>query len=48
MSSLLSGDVKLALEDLEKYDNNLSVKNSKISQLLKFIKYIKMKIIKKH
>ena len=41
MSSILSGDVKLALEDLEKYDNNLSVKNSKISQLLKFIKYIK-------
>ncbi len=41
MSSLLSGDIKLALEDLEKYDNNLSTENSKISQLLKFIKYIK-------
>ena len=24
MSSLLSGDIKLALEDLDKYDNNLS------------------------
>ena len=41
MSSLLSGDIKLALEDLEKYDNNLSTENFKISQLLKFIKYIK-------
>ena len=41
MSSILSGDIKLALEDLEKYDNNLSTENSKISQLLKFIKYIK-------
>ena len=27
MSSLLSGDIKLALEDLEKYDNNSSVEN---------------------
>ena len=26
MSSLLSGDIKLALEDLEKNDNNLSKK----------------------
>ena len=26
MSSILSGDIKLALEDLEKYDNNLSTK----------------------
>ncbi len=41
MSSILSGDIKLALEDLEKYDNNTSVKNSQIRQLLKFIKYVK-------
>ena len=47
MSSLLSGDIKLALEDLEKYDNNLSTENSKISQLLKFIKYIKNENYKK-
>ena len=47
MSSILSGDIKLALEDLEKYDNNLSIKNSKISQLLKFIKYIKNENYKK-
>ena len=47
MSSILSGDVKLALEDLEKYDNNISIKNSKISQLLKFIKYIKSENYKK-
>ncbi len=33
MSSLLSGDIKLALEDLEKYDNNLSTENSKILHL---------------
>ncbi len=46
-SSLLSGDIKLALEDLEKYDNNLSTENSKISQLLKFIKYIKNENYKK-
>ena len=47
MSSLLYGDIKLALEDLEKYDNNLSKENSKISQLLKFIKYIKNEDYKK-
>ena len=47
MSSILSGDIKLALEDLEKYNNNLSIKNSKISQLLKFIKYIKNENYKK-
>ena len=47
MSSILSGDIKLALEDLEKYGNNLSIKNSKISQLLKFIKYIKNENYKK-
>ena len=47
MSSLLSGDIKLALEDLAKYDNNLSTENSKISQLLKFIKYIKNENYKK-
>ena len=47
MSSLLSGNIKLALEDLEKYDNNLSTENSKISQLLKFIKYVKNENYKK-
>ena len=47
MSSLLSGDIKLALEDLEKYDSNLTTENSKISQLLKFIKYIKNENYKK-
>mgnify|MGYP001205724481 FL=1 len=47
MSSLLSGDIKLALEDLEKNDNNLSIENSKVSQLLKFIKYIKNENYKK-
>ena len=47
MSSILSGDIKLALEDLERYDNDISIKNSKISQLLKFIKYIKSENYKK-
>ena len=47
MSSLLSGDIKLALEDLENYDNNFSTENSNISQLLKFIKYIKNENYKK-
>ena len=47
MSSLLSGDIKLALEDLEKYDNNSLKENFKISQLLKFIKYIKNENYKK-
>ena len=47
MSSLLSGDIKVALEDLEKYDNDLSTENSKISQLLKFIKYVKNENYKK-
>ncbi len=47
MSSLLSGDIKLALEDLEKHNRNLSTENSKISQLLIFIKYIKNENYKK-
>ena len=47
MSSLLSGDIKLALEDLEKYDNNSLTENFKISQLLNFIKYIKNENYKK-
>ncbi len=47
MSSILSGNIKLAIEDLEKYGNNLSVKNSKISQLLNFIKFIENENYKK-
>ena len=47
MSAILSGDIKLALEELEKYDNDLVTKNSKISQLLNFIKYVKNENYKK-
>ena len=46
MSSILSGDVKLALEELEKYDNSIT-KESKISKLLYFVKYVKNEDYKK-
>ncbi len=47
MSSILSGDIKSALEELEKYENNSSKKKSQISQLLHFIKYVKNENYKK-
>ncbi len=47
MSSVLSGDIKLAIQELEKYEDNLSKKKSQISQLLYFIKYVKNEDYKK-
>lgn len=41
MSSILSGNVKLALEEQKKYDNDLLKKKSQVSQLLYFIDHVK-------
>ncbi len=41
MSSILSGNITIALKELEKHENDLFAKKSQISQLLYFIKYVK-------
>jgi len=47
ISLILSGNVNAALEELSKYEKNLSEKQSKVSQLLYFVNYVKNKEYKK-
>ena len=47
ISLILSGNVNAALEELSKYEKILSEKQSKISQLLYFVNYVKNKEYKK-